>query len=163
MTIQNQLDNIQKNITQEIEKDIISIAEKVSEEQMIMMENRTLSGIDIYGNIFKPYSESYIPQKMAITSWRPGDPVDLWLYGDMLPDITSKTRKTSNSAISDIFFQSKIEEMKAHHNQNLGRLFWGISEETQGDNTEGIEQNSEAKSLFEITKIYFEQLNYSVK
>ena len=163
MTIQNQLDNIQKNITQEIEKDIISIAEKVSEEQMIMMENRTLSGIDIYGNIFKPYSESYIPQKMAITSWRPGDPVDLWLYGDMLPDITSKTRKTSNGVISDIFFGSSIENDKAVWNEYLGRLFWGISEETQGDNTEGIEENSEAKSLFEITKMYLKQLNYSVK
>lgn len=87
---------------------------------------RTQSGLDVNGNPFKEYSDSYAEYKGRKA------PVDLTDAGDMLGNLSFRTSRESKVAI-DLFFPNQIENDKAHGHINGGgnlpvRNFLGLQE-----------------------------------
>ena len=121
-----------KPSTEEKERFVIAAIEHIN--------NRTLSGEDVEGSKFHPYSEEYADKKgVTRTS------VDLFLKGKMLDSIEpgSSTRDTVAFKIDD------SEEAKKSYNHNVGdtlpkREFFGITKSEAESIARDIKGRTEA-------------------
>lgn len=92
------------------------------------LEERTLSGVDVDGGAFKPYSKGY-ERKKVVKLKRDRTP-NLNLTGNMFTALTSRVERVGDTLKGYIYFSSAKEAQKAEWNQAL-RRFFGLSGEQE--------------------------------